>query len=976
MVPTCDVLTEFGSAIGVAAECGRRWGARRRVAMYRVKTRVYVRNEKVQTRREKTSSAKRYICEIVQVCVSLGGPLCVVWGARAGVARRACVVVLGACQMSAPPPGPGRAAQSSKDTTATPFSPSLSSAAAALLRGAASSPHSKGATFSDGTFSDGTRDSLSHHAGAASGRKEPCSSTTAAAQQQPPPAPVHQGRVLPRQASNAALDTFSDGTFSDGAPGAVAQGGRPASSGRFSTRSSAAAVKLSPPPPPTQTRVPPVPPALSSDDAEAQREAAAMRAQVAHAAAQATAAASARRQTALAALAEADAAEAAALEHQREIEEAHEQAQSETDSATGGTSNSDDSMRAQSAALLAAALGGLVGSLPLPLASPMRRVADACLDCSSDVGVAIATVSLLVSAWHAYVAAGQPFDDFDSAVLELASLIESGHVASASTISVTWQTICEQRRAARRQRELLTSASRTAAPLSLTGAAPTTSSTLATSGGLLRGGTSAAPHGIGKSALPLSTAPPVLHDVPLPIVPIWYGAALAEGLMSSVNVSPRAFSMVWDQGPQQLHDLKVSPYAPDTLCSRLHGLSKHQFADYGNVRGVWMEALATQLVWLLKAGRPPLAASGMLVTMLSASLQLLSAMQQERSRIARIETDSSAVEPSVADLETRVLRMIHVVDTVFIPRNRSAMLLVLQSFSWEEGQTAFQMWQAMDAARIKHSESPKVLCEQFLSNVHSVCTGEQARGAGPSNQTPRWQLASQVLGLVEEPLSRASPSEPLLDDVKLLLERDRLWAHTPLAAVGARPPAKRSGTGEVFQAEYDVADDMASLRLERDALRRQVDAYAAGGGPATEGRRVVVGVLDLPYIVSTGKIWPKDLLKFEFNPARKDGKCSHELCFGCQKHSPPITVTHEYEAFLKLNDGHPPTRNARNNKGPRCLQEHEVIWHHQGRCFDLWKEVWAYYDAHPDDPDSARFIKPLTDRELQDRLRAHRRTVG
>ena len=78
-----------------------------------------------------------------------------------------------------------------------------------------------------------------------------------------------------------------------------------------------------------------------------------------------------------------------------------------------------------------------------------------------------------------------------------------------------------------------------------------------------------------------------------------------------------------------------------------------------------------------------------------------------------------------------------------------------------------------------------------------------------------------------------------------------------------------------------------------------------------------MGVLDLPYIVSTGKIWPKDFLKFEFNPARKDGKCSHELCFGCQKHSPPITVTHEYEAFLKLNDGHPPTRNARNNKGSR-----------------------------------------------------------
>ena len=33
---------------------------------------------------DKTSSPKRYICEIAQVCFSLGGALCVVWGVRAG----------------------------------------------------------------------------------------------------------------------------------------------------------------------------------------------------------------------------------------------------------------------------------------------------------------------------------------------------------------------------------------------------------------------------------------------------------------------------------------------------------------------------------------------------------------------------------------------------------------------------------------------------------------------------------------------------------------------------------------------------------------------------------------------------------------------------------------------------------------------------------------------------------------------------
>ena len=134
----CDVLTEFGSSTGVAAEGGRRWGARRRVAMGRVKTRVCTCGmRKSSDKTKNTSSSKRKLYKFVFR-----------WGGR--YASRG--VSVPGRPMSASPPGPGRTAQGW---------------AASSLQPAHAT--SSGGTSNGGTSSDGIPDSISHHAGAASG---------------------------------------------------------------------------------------------------------------------------------------------------------------------------------------------------------------------------------------------------------------------------------------------------------------------------------------------------------------------------------------------------------------------------------------------------------------------------------------------------------------------------------------------------------------------------------------------------------------------------------------------------------------------------------------------------------------------------------------------------------------------------------------------------------------------------------------
>ena len=172
---------------------------------------------------------------------------------------------------------------------------------------------------------------------------------------------------------------------------------------------------------------------------------------------------------------------------------------------------------------------------------------------------------------------------------------------------------------------------------------------------------------------------------------------------------------------------------------------------------------------------------------------------------------------------------------------------------------------------------------------------------------------------------------------------------------------------------------LAAIKLQQDHQSEVLAAFMKGGGGGSGGARRwrhmgVPGCADLPYIISTGKIWPASWLPFEFNPAREDGRVDHKLCPGCPNHTPPITITYEYAEAKELNGGMPPTRRAEGNPGPRTLQQHEALWHPIGKCYDVWDDIWQFVHEHPDDPDAERFKTPLTDREFQDRLKAHRRS--
>ncbi|MDC0525348.1 hypothetical protein OAO87_00020, partial [bacterium] len=481
-----------------------------------------------------------------------------------------------------------------------------------------------------------------------------------------------------------------------------------------------------------------------------------------------------------------------------------------------------------------------------------------------------------------------------------------------------------------------------------------------------------------------------------PPKPLWYNVSLAPGLSLEVRNGRDFATALWFEGPVNAYDFKTQPFSADTICRRIADIKAGEFAAYGNVRGLWFESMGTMLIWWVRGNRPVSAANSLLCTMVSTSLQLHPAFKAERPRIVRIETDTTFSS------EQRVLELVHIADKVFIPRNRAQMLLTLQAFTWREGQSAFALWKAMDTARVEHNETCQTLCEQYLSNIHRVVTTETARGSSPESPTDRWLLAVQILSLVEDQLSCASPDEVLLESIRLTLERDRRDAHTPLAAIPAAPPARgRAHVNFVTDEQAATAarqqQTLDELRTGQQNQQRTLDILVAGSGsppaapaPATattggqfaRGARRrnhkhegVPGCADIVYIVGTKKIWANDFLQFEFNPSREDGRCTHKECPGCPAHEPPITVTYNYDEALKMNEGHPPTRNPKTNKGPRCLQPHECIAHPVGRCYDIWDELWRFRHEHPDDPDAEKFVTPLSQRQVQDRLAVHKRAI-
>lgn len=462
---------------------------------------------------------------------------------------------------------------------------------------------------------------------------------------------------------------------------------------------------------------------------------------------------------------------------------------------------------------------------------------------------------------------------------------------------------------------------------------------------------------------PASSSALALMTCPAP--PPWHNLRLPEGLQLKWRPS-QPFTQTWDEGPQHHHELKSSPYTPETLCRRLFDIAPKSRV-YGNHRGVWLSCLDQQWTWYLKSGRTSLASSGLLAKMLSSGLQLLDALKGDRSRIVEIETNSDLTA------HEKVCQMIGVVDHRFIAKDRASTLITLQRFRWEDGQTAFQLWRAMYTARLDDDEFVHVLCEQYLANIHAVYSAEERRGVSGASPSPRWTLAIHILELVEALLTVQDPGLADLEHINYVLEVDRRNAHTPLPPVGRAP---RSQPQDVFVADLEERELESDVRQMHVSDVLAVQSAAQANRRDYRGHKGVPGCADLKYIVSTGKIYPKDWLQFgEFNPERSDGRVTHHKCPGCQTHNPPVTHTFEYREIFALNGNHPPSRDASKNKGSRTLQPHEVVSHYLGRCFDVWDDIWRFVREHPDDPDAVRFSTPLTDRELQDRLSAHRNAV-
>ena len=721
-----------------------------------------------------------------------------------------------------------------------------------------------------------------------------------------------------------------------------------------------------------------------------------------------------------------------------------------TDDAVGSDPAREAQLELEARAAVSMALRVLVSSAPGPVRAVADKVAGATLNMTDfDVFAASNAVSYIVQEWNVYISEGSPFHDFDRVAALAVAAYEGGRFVSfqlawkaavanalaernasmghlsptpvsllsasypalvAESPSVTVPAAVERELSARMDAEraaVLELHSERARNTALSARIRALESEQPTSHPQHRRGpqtamppppppfTSPPPppppatppgrYGSAGALVPHSPAGSEFAMMPMPEAPAWYNVGLSAGL-SLPNGAEKApdFSLIWAQGPQCREDLRRSPFTAENLCRRIAHLAKGQYAWYGNFRGVWMGDVATQWVWYRKGQRDANASDSLVASMLSAALQAHAAFSSDAHRLIKIEVSS---DMTASD---KIANLFWETDKLMVPRKRASMLLVLQSFRWEDDQSAETLWHAMDAARVVHNESPQALCEQYLSAVAAVATAEDKSGNGAGNPSARWLLAVNILSLVEDLLSRASPDTKLLEEIRLVLDKDRKDAKTPLpSAPRVRKEARMyvtEGKDLYLDAEPEEVDT-ATMRKLRDlelSQRRQSEVFAAfmQGSGANRGRTRehkhlgIPGCADVKYIISTGKVFPANFFAWEFNPARADGKVDHTACPGCPSHVPPITVTYEYKEAVDMNDGHPPTRRSDNNPGPRTLQQHEAIWHLIGKCYDVWDEIWRFVHEHPDDPDSARFKTPLTDRELQDRLKEHKRSRG
>ena len=145
------------------------------------------------------------------------------------------------------------------------------------------------------------------------------------------------------------------------------------------------------------------------------------------------------------------------------------------------------------------------------------------------------------------------------------------------------------------------------------------------------------------------------------------------------------------------------------------------------------------------------------------------------------------------------------------------------------------------------------------------------------------------------------------------------------------------------------------------------DQARSAQGAASSNHRGVPGYADLDGMVGSG-LFPQ-LVGSRSIADTPDGKVTHEQCCTCKLHIPRIERTFTHDEMRALNGGHPVTRNAKLNKGPRTLQPNEAIRHYPARCYDLWGLIWDYLAAHPNDARAQQFATPIPHKKWAEMLK-------
>ena len=122
-----------------------------------------------------------------------------------------------------------------------------------------------------------------------------------------------------------------------------------------------------------------------------------------------------------------------------------------------------------------------------------------------------------------------------------------------------------------------------------------------------------------------------------------------------------------------------------------------------------------------------------------------------------------------------------------------------------------------------------------------------------------------------------------------------------------------------------------------------------GGGKGKE--REPKQYYNFPYIISTGKIWPSSAA-FTWNTQSGPNGLVGKDCFACGAGK---------DQEMTYNDA----QDAKTKAGTTTVPGNVAVFHRQLGCGHGGKKLCKWCDEHPDDPDTARFLTPMTPAELE-----------